>query len=102
MVVCVATFSGASSAVAGVMVLIERAVDQALPAERTRVSDAGVDRAFDERGWRVARHGVDVAGEDGESSVPGALPAGIGRWEARRGRGWRLCGRRKSERGNEG
>ena len=65
-------------------VLCERAVDQAF-LRAALLPDAGVDCAFDEDGVVVAGHGVDVAGEDGEGGVPGALPAGIGGGEARGG-----------------
>ena len=85
-VVVAGDFEGARSGGGGGDVLVECAVDEAFLRSALE-PDAGVDCAFDEGGGVVAGHGVDVAGEDGEGCVPGALPAGIGGGEARGGRG---------------
>jgi hypothetical protein len=57
-------------------VLAEGSVDEAFVGAAL-LPDAGVDAAFEEDRAVVTRDEVDVAGECGEGSVPGALPDGV-------------------------
>lgn len=84
-------------------ILCERAVDEAF-VRATLLPDPGINSSFEQNRLLVTGNGLHVSREDGESSIPGARPAGIVARKHRvcRRAGRSCMGRRRQQRSTGG